>query len=92
MGEDSHSCETGTRLSLSLHMTKLFLKAKGKGRASRRTDKALQSKHGQVFYFSAYYLAFLKLKKNTIFKIQNCVLTSKYPINREFKEWKQLES
>ena len=42
MGEDSHSCEKGTRLSLSLHTTKLFLKAKGKGRASRRTDNALQ--------------------------------------------------
>ena len=31
MGEDSHSCEKGTRLSFSLHMTKLFLKAKGRG-------------------------------------------------------------
>lgn len=31
MGEDSHLSEKLTRLSLSIHMTKLFLKAKGRG-------------------------------------------------------------
>ena len=31
MGEKSQSCEKDLRLSLSLHMTKIFLKGEGRG-------------------------------------------------------------
>lgn len=53
MGENSQSCEKDLRFSLSLHMTKLFLKGEGKREHTKEFIMHYKSTHCHDFYFSA---------------------------------------